>query len=158
MNGFDSIINALDQHLEPKRYVSPNAPVPIEGTEDVTPRPVFTTGDTIIIRETRWPPNTGVKVNYRTGLYSEPGFPVLEDLDLPKAEHEPESNPRLQQRLRAKLIGAASIGDRCKVIALWCHDDGKTYYFLDNGKRDGRGWTRCSYRFTLANEDTKRQR
>jgi hypothetical protein len=152
MNGFDDIINALDKRLEPSAEIK--LPEPKHAA------PTFNVGDVIVIRETRWPAETG-KILLRTGLYSSPGFPRLADLELPPAETEWEFNPHLHQRLKENLAGTLTIGDVCKIHAVWCcEDDDKWYYFVDNGKSNGKGWTRCSFRFRKAepHEAQRRQR
>lgn len=112
-------------------------------------------GEIIVIRETRWPPEKG-RINVRTGLYSAPGFPKLEGFhDVQQLEEPTEFNPELHRRLQENLTGTVNIGDVCKILAIWCHEDGKTYYFIDNKRAEG--WTRCSFRFRHATEAEDRR-
>lgn len=149
MSGFDDIINNLDNWANRKEEPLPKASVR-------PPAPTFRVGDIVVIRETSWPPNTN-KINKRTGLYSEPGYPQLGDLAHAQQSDEVwEFNADLHARLQDHLVGTVKIGDLCKVAAVWCHDDGKTYYFIDNGQ--AKGWTRCGYRFRHASENELRRR
>lgn len=149
MNGFDDIINSLDGWIN--RVEEPPAPPKPEA-------PTFKVGDVIVIRETRWPPENG-RINERTGLYKEPGYPKLGNPRYAQQADEVDDfrwDPH--DRLQEKLTGTVAIGDVCKIIAVWCHEDGKSYYFLDNGTPRGKGWTRCSFRFRHAIEEERLRR
>lgn len=163
MKGFDDIINNLDGRLRKFDELLGDPDVdPIQNEPQPTLvrplPPTFKVNDVIVIRETRWPPKNG-KVNERTGLYSDPGFPNLRDLMKDKRfptdaeevhEFSWEYNYDLRDALNEKLVGTVQIGDMCKVLAVWSHEDSKTYYFLDGGRT--KGWTRCSFRFRHASE------
>lgn len=138
MSGFDDIIKDLDGWLE-----RPQAPVPPPRPD----APRFNIGDQIVIRETAW----NGRVLQRTGLYSNPGFPNLQDLDMPVAELEWQFNAPLHGKLQENLIGTVEIGDKCRILAVWFGEhDKRWYYFIDNGKPKGKGWTRCDFRFAEA--------
>lgn len=172
MSGFDDIINNLNKWIPRAGETVVVGPDVEDMPRDDFPHtrqgiqpparpepPRFNVGDWVVIRETRWPPETG-KVNQRTGLYSEPGYPQLGDMAHVQHKDDLEEigfNMALHSRLQDHLTGVVQIGELCRIQAIWCHEDGKTYYFLDNGKRNGNGWTRCSFRFRHATEDEKRQ-
>lgn len=170
MRGFDDIINNLDGRLKKfdELLADPDVdPVPEAPKLEKPLPPTFKVGDVVVIRETRWPPKDG-KVNERTGLYSDPGFPNIHDLErVSKEQRYPQQadeidqfqwhyNYDLRDALNEKLVGTVKIGDICKIVAVWCHEDGKSYYFLDNGR--SQGWTRCSFRFRHATADERRKR
>ena len=144
MSGFDDIINALDNWIDPDKRAEAMKAAVSKPEQPKNPTPRFLVGDSVVVRDTNW----NGRILKRTGLYSDPGFPKLGDLDMPAAEINWQFNAELHTQLRENLIGTVEIGDKCRVIAIWFGEsDKRWYYFIDNGKLKGRGWTRCDFRF-----------
>jgi hypothetical protein len=151
MSDFDAIIKALDDRLAPPVEVVP---------EPVQPRPEppqFQPGDLVKVIETRFPPGPDGEVMKTTGLYDRPGFPKFDGFI---NEDTVENQLEARKRRLENCIGHVKIDDTCLVLAVWfCEDDAKWYYFLNNTKPKGRGWTRCNFRLErLKDGDEKRQR
>lgn len=102
--------------------------------------PQFRPGDLVGVIETHW----NDKVMKTTGLYDRPGWPKFENFI-----DEDTEGGRVEawRRRQENCIGTVKVGDACMVVAVvFCEDDNTWYYFLNNMKPKGTGWTRCADR------------
>jgi hypothetical protein len=128
---------------------------PIDEVIDVEPQPTsppygpkFVPGDYIVIKLVDWPPNSGNTIR-TTGLYDQMGFPMF-PLYAEREAPRRRDFKAVDALLNQNLAGTVRTGDRCLVIAVAQHADGKWYYLVNNGKPKGFGWTRCGFRMEKA--------